>query len=173
MNVSHNIETEFKAKQQGLKGLYIYSSSEQKLLLQVPNNTCTSFCKIKDSNGGTIYKVPNHFSRKCTITDRSKQNVFLSCKLNFFSNKTEVWLGPNRDSLPRFVVEVSRRGGSVAISEAQFQKTIATLSLETVFHCLYSMRNVTLHVDAGYDVPLMILLMMTALKKQKQKQNSS
>lgn len=165
--MNHNQETDFKAVRRVSEGYIIYSLSDNNVVLRVPQkNAGASVCKIKDSKGDTIYKAVGNYVTGITITDSLKENVFLSWKESRFSPKTEVWHGSSCDGVPSFIVDYSRKHGTTTVSEAQSQETIASLSQEAVCSCFFSTTTLALHVDAGHNVPLLILLMMTILKRE-------
>lgn len=167
MNVNHNVGTDFRAIGKGTCDFRISSLSDEKVLLRVHKPFRShSYCKIRDGNGDTLYKVYNEVRHTYLVTDRSKENVILSCKAKL-GFKTNIWVGQNCENSPDFIVTVINRKGSVTVSEERSGKTVATLNKEILCACMYSQANMTLHVDEGYNAPIMILLMINILRRQR------
>lgn len=168
MNLYHDMGTDFKVNQQGFRDLCVNSATDGKFMLRVLNSSMsTSYCKIKNTTGGTLYKVPGFFHRKFDTTDDAGENNILAGTSNHNCRKMKVCVTlPNR-AQPRFIIRVAERNGSVAVFDIHSQNVVTTLGQKLVFALIYSMNDANLHVDQGYNVPVLILLMYNTLYMRK------
>lgn len=160
-----NIKTDFKINRHG-SVLRIYTLPYKKLILMIPAAGPGGCFKIKNRNGVTIYKVRTWAFGYIRFTNRSRGTTYLTGRWNWPRTEMKLWIGSDCRGPPRLNVKYFHEGRFITVSEAQSNKTVASLSQKSGFDIFETLPDMKLHVDAGHNVPLLALLLIHTLNSK-------